>query len=148
MQIERTSPLDPKALILIECSEREQAALYPPEVRFAFSPQQLVDGDVRFFVGCDGETPATCGGYGNYGTYGELKRIYVAPGYRGAGWADALIAACEDHARAEGLAMMRLETGLASPAAIRLYARLGYDDRGPFADYVENGSSVFMEKRL
>ena len=39
-----------------------------------------------------------------------------------------------------------LETGLASPEAIRLYARLGYRETGPFGTYVDNGSSVYMEK--
>ena len=146
--ITRIDPLHPDALVLIDGSEQEQAALYPPHLRSAFSPQQLVDGAVRFFVGHDNGTPASCGGYGHYGGFGELKRIYVAPAYRGAGWSDAIIRACEDHARDEGLPLMRLETGLASPAAIKLYGRHGYLPRGHFGDYVENGSSVFMEKAL
>jgi putative acetyltransferase len=43
---------------------------------------------------------------------------------------------------------MRLETGEASPAALAAYARLGYRRPGPFGAYVENGSSIFMEKAL
>lgn len=146
--ISRIDPLEPDALLLIEGSEREQAALYPPEVRHAFSPRQLVECDVRFFVGRAGDTPVVCGGYANYGTFAELKRLFVAPAYRGAGWADALLQTCESHARGEGLTLMRLETGEASPAALRFYARQGYRRCGPFARYAENGSSVFMEKPL
>jgi len=57
-------------------------------------------------------------------------------------------AALEDAARAQGLALIRLETGQASPEAIRLYARLGYREIGPFGAYRDNGSSIFMEKAL
>ncbi len=43
---------------------------------------------------------------------------------------------------------MRLETGERSTEAIRAYERLGYHRCGPFGAYLENGSSVFMEKPL
>lgn len=148
MVVTRINPMDPKALVLIDGSETEQAALYPPELRSAFSPEQLVAADVRFFIACDGGEPVTCGGYAHCGDFAELKRIYVAPAFRGAGWADALITTCEDHARQEGLGWMRLETGKASPAAVRLYTKLGYLPCGPFGSYRENGSSIFMEKQL
>ncbi|MEO0485349.1 MAG: GNAT family N-acetyltransferase [Pseudomonadota bacterium] len=148
LEITRTDPMHPDALALIDGSEREQSALYPPHLRYAFSPQQLVDGDVRFFVGRDGPTPIVCGGYAVCDGYGELKRIFVAKNHRGQGWADALVTACETTARAEALPLMRLETGLASPAAIAFYTRMGYTQIGPFGAYTENGSSVFMEKTL
>ncbi len=60
----------------------------------------------------------------------------------------AVDAALEAEARARGLDLMRLETGEDSPEAIRAYERVGYARRGPFGDYEENGSSVFMERRL
>ncbi|MEL6914592.1 MAG: GNAT family N-acetyltransferase [Pseudomonadota bacterium] len=148
MDVARIDPLHPDARLLIAGSEAEQSAFYPPEHRYAFSPEELVAGDIRFFLGRAGDAPAVCGGYGSYGAYAELKRVYVAPAHRGQGWADALIAACEAGARAEGLALMCLETGEASPAALKVYARLGYARRGPFGPYAENGSSVFMEKAL
>lgn len=148
MKITRTDPMHPDALTLIAGSEAELSALYDPSVRHAFSPDQLVTGGVRFFVGREGAEPVACGGYALYDGFAELKRIFVPKDKRGAGRADALVARLEAEAAAEGAPLMRLETGLASPEAIAFYTRLGYLRRGPFADYVENGSSVFMEKPL
>ncbi|MEO0761250.1 MAG: GNAT family N-acetyltransferase, partial [Pseudomonadota bacterium] len=72
--------------------------------------------------------------------------IYADPAWRRRGIATTVVAALEAIARAGGATVLRLETGLASPDALALYDRLGYRRRGPFGAYVENGSSVFMEK--
>ena len=146
--IRKVSPLDPAALAMIDGSEREQAALYPAHLRTALHPSELVSQGVRFYVALEGEVPLGCGGYGIYQGYAELKRIYVAPEARGTGVSGAIIEACEAGARAEGQGLMRLETGVASPAAVRLYERHGYRPCGPFGAYKENGSSIFMEKAL
>ena len=148
LSISRDDDLGPDALALIALSEAELASLYPPEVRYAFSPDQLRGAGVRFLVGYDGTAPVACGGVAPLDGYGELKRIFVTLRRRGEGFADAIVGALEDEARDFGLLMMRLETGLASPAAIRFYRRLGYAETGPFGDYVDNGSSVYMEKPL
>ena len=146
--VRKVSPLDPAALRMIDGSEREQAALYPAHLRTALAPEELEAQGVRFFVAFDGAEPVGSGGYGIYGEYAELKRIYVAPDARGKGVSDAVMRACEAAALGEGQALMRLETGHATPAAIRLYQRHGYAVTGPFGSYAENGSSVFMEKAL
>ncbi len=148
LTIRRVSPLGPAALEMIDGSEREQAALYPAHLRTALDPRALVAQEVRFFVAMEGEVPLGCGGFGIYDGYAELKRIYVAPAARGKGVSDAIMRACEAAALAEGQTLMRLETGEATPAAIRLYERHGYARTGPFGAYAENGSSVFMAKAL
>ncbi len=146
--IAKTSPDAPEALALIAGSEAELASLYIPEHRFAFSPQELIDAGVVFLVARENGVPVACGGIAPLDGYAELKRIYVVPERRGSGAAAAILSALEDEARPPGLPLARLETGAASPAAIRLYTREGYTRRGPFGSYAENGSSVFMEKRL
>lgn len=147
-EIRVTAVMTEEALALIAGSEAELASIYPPEVRFAFSPQELVDAQVHFVVAWLDGTPVGCGGFAPLQGYGELKRMFTRPEARGRRIAGAILAALEAEAAARGLPLMRLETGEDSPAAIQAYARAGYARRGPFGDYEENGSSVFMEKRL
>ena len=148
LTITRDDGLGPDALSLIEQSEAELASIYPPEVRYAFSPVELRDAGVLFLVGYANGIPTACGGLALLDGYGELKRIFVRSAARGQGYADAIVAALEVEGREAGIACIRLETGHDSPAAIRLYSRLGYRKIGPFGQYEENGSSVFMEKTL
>ena len=148
LAFEEVAPDHPDALALIAGSEAELSALYAPEHRYAFSPRELIEAGVVFVVARRDGAPVGCGGMAPLDGYGELKRIYVPDAFRGAGVAKALVARLEEIARARRLPLMRLETGEASPEALGLYARLGYARRGPFGGYAENGSSVFMEKRL
>jgi putative acetyltransferase len=80
--------------------------------------------------------------------WGELKRMFVRPSVRGRGIAQRILALLEAAARERGFAVMRLETGVSQPEALRLYERAGYVRRGPFGDYGPDPLSVFMEKRL
>jgi putative acetyltransferase len=61
---------------------------------------------------------------------------------------ERLLAELERRARVDGLLVLRLETGVRQPAAVRLYERAGYARRGPFGDYSDDPLSLFMEKRL
>ncbi len=54
----------------------------------------------------------------------------------------------EDHARELKIPLLRLETGDCLHAASKLYANMGYEERGPYADYKLDPLSVYMEKRL
>ncbi|MEM9045183.1 MAG: GNAT family N-acetyltransferase [Pseudomonadota bacterium] len=146
--LKRDDALGPDALTMIGESEAELASLYPPEVRYAFSPNELRDAGVAFLTAHRDARPIGCGGVAFMTDYAELKRIFVTRSARGTGVADAIVTALEQTAREQNLQVMRLETGEASPEAIRFYMRLGYTRRGPFGSYVENGSSVFMEKHL
>ena len=148
VQLRRDDSLGPNALAMIEESEAELASIYPAEVRYAFSPEQLTDAEVAFLVAYRDGLTVGCGGVAFYDGFAELKRIFVTKAARGARIAGRIIEGLEQIAADADLNLVRLETGEDSPEAIRLYERLGYVRCGPFADYVENGSSVFMEKRL
>lgn len=74
----------------------------------------------------------------------EVKRVYVAPGFRGRGLSRTLMSAAEDVARDAGVRHLVLETGLMQPESLGLYLRLGYDpveSFGVFSD--EPGSRCF-----
>ena len=146
--IAETNPFDPDAVALIDLSEAEQVGLYPAELVFTFSPQQLIDTGATFLVARRDGTPVGCGAIAPCDGYGELKRIFTVPEARGTGVAGAMVKALEATARATGLTLLRLETGEDSPDAVALYTKHGYARCGIFGDYPENPHSVFMEKRL
>ncbi|MEO0914263.1 MAG: GNAT family N-acetyltransferase [Pseudomonadota bacterium] len=148
LRLTRDDALGPDTLAMIAESEAELAGIYPPEVRFAFSPDELRGAGVIMLVAHRGATPVGCGGLAPCAGYGELKRIFVTQSARGTGVVQAILAGLEAEASALGLHRIKLETGTRSPEAIRAYEKCGYRRRGPFGPYVENGSSVFMEKAL
>ena len=53
-----------------------------------------------------------------------------------------------EQALARGCRLLTLETGIHQPEAIALYARHGYQRRGPYGAYPDDPFSVFMEKPL
>ena len=80
--------------------------------------------------------------------HGEIKRMVVVPARRGTGVATALLRRLEAEAMALGLPLLRLETGIARPAAIRFYERSGFAARPPFGQYTADPLSLFFEKTL
>lgn len=79
---------------------------------------------------------------------GELRRMYVDAGARGAGIASALIERIETDAAARGLREIVLEAGRLQHPALALYAKHGYHRVERFGRYVGEPSSVCMAKSL
>jgi GNAT superfamily N-acetyltransferase len=149
VDITRERPDSADAIVLITELESHLEPLYPRESRHGYSVDQLLARAVEFFVLRDADTPVGCGGIQLFGTeYGEVKRMYVRPPYRGRGFGKLLLDRLADHARARGAGVLRLETGIHQPAAIRLYERMGFRRIPPFGDYVEDPLSLFFEKRI
>lgn len=146
--VELANPLDPGPAALLAQSQALQAEIYPPEQNFSLPTEALAAEDIRFFLARDGATSLGTGALKIARGYGEVKAMFTAPEGRGRGVAAAIMRALEDMARDEGLTHLRLETGDELAAAVRLYERFGFSRSGPFGDYVDNGSSVFMEKAL
>jgi putative acetyltransferase len=142
-------PDTPDATALIEELEAHLASFYPAESRHGLSVERLINEGVAFFVlRADGQA-AACGGLKLVGTeYGELKRMYVRPAFRGARFGELLVAHLTAHARAGGVTRLRLETGVLQHAAIRLYERLGFRRIPPFPPYRPDPLSLCFEKVL
>ena len=122
--------------------------MYPPSSNHFLDLDELARPEIRFFVARRSGAPLACGALRIGTGYGEVKRMYVAPGARGQGLGRAILARVEDEAVREGLALMRLETGIHQAEAIALYRASGYVDCGPFGEYRPDPLSRFMEKRL
>jgi putative acetyltransferase len=122
--------------------------LYPAESNHLLPLDALRQPNVTFVIArVDGQI-AGCGAFVHCGEYGELKRMFVLPEYRGRKLGRILLEELEMRMRAAGLVIARLETGIAQPEALGLYVKAGYVRRGPFGDYCEDPLSVFMEKNL
>jgi len=140
----------PEVMGLLAQLDRYLASLYPPEANYIMDVSELLAEDVVFMVARAG-TQAVGTGAARVAadrSYGEIKRMYVDPAYRGERLGVRLLAAVEDHLRARGIALATLETGSTQHEAVRLYERAGYTPRGPFGLYPDNGLSVFYEKAL
>ena len=137
------------AMLLITELEAQLDPLYPRESRHGLSIEQLLAQDVAFFLLRANGEPAGCGGVKLFGDdYGEVKRMYVRPQFRGSGFARMMLLHLEEHARAGGIGILRLETGIHQHAAIGLYERAGFTRIPPFGDYWDDPLSLFFEKRL
>ncbi len=122
---------------------------YPPESRHAFSVEKLVREGVAFFVTRYAGEPAGCGGLKLFGTeYGEVKRMYVRPAYRGLGLGKAMLHRLAEYAQEWQVRVLRLETGIYQTEAIGLYERFGFERRPPFGEYRDDPMSLYFEKSL
>ncbi len=140
---------EPDTLRLVAELDAYLGGLYPAESNHGLTTEQLARPNVRLFLVRHAGEALGCGAFVNVGgAYAEIKRMYVRPASRGLKLGRRLLEFVEDRARVEGLPLARLETGIAQPEALALYERCGYVRRGPFGDYADDPSSVFMEKAL
>jgi len=142
-------PDSPEAMELL--AELDSALFeypYPAESRHAFSVEQLLRESVAFFVASYDEQLAACGGVKLFADYGEVKRMFVRPQFRGKGLGKAILNRLAAHARANRLNILRLETGIYQVEAIGLYDVWGFQRRGPFGLYKDDPNTVYFEKPI
>lgn len=123
-----------------ELAERFEKGFDPAAASAAKDISMAPPGGCFLVVRLHGRAIA-CGGLRTLAPgVGEIKRMWVAPEARGLGVARRLLAALEDHARALGLATVRLDTNRALAEAQSLYRRSGYRpakrfNDNPYADF-------------
>jgi putative acetyltransferase len=149
MRIALESPDQPQVLRLVDALDDYQRPLYPPESHHGIDIDALARPDVLFAVARDDAGDAVgCGAIVLTEAYGEIKRMYVIPSWRGRGVARDLLVFLETEAAARGCRRFALETGVRQAEALALYARMGYVGCAPFGPYTEDPHSVFMHKDL
>ena len=123
--------------------------LYPSESRHGYSVEKLLRQGVAFFVIRENGVPIGCGGVQFFGTdYGEIKRMYVRPQFRGLGFARLMLDHLEEYSRSNGINTLRLETGIHQHDAIALYERAGFRSIPAFGEYKPDPLSRFYEKQI
>lgn len=136
-------------ILLIEELESHLAPFYPATSRHGYSVEKLIKQGVAFFVIRQDGIPAGCGGVQFFGKeYGELKRMFVRPQFRGKGLAKLMLEYLENYTLQHDIPLLRLETGIHQKEAINLYQRMGYQSCPPFGEYTASPLNVFFEKKL
>ena len=147
--------LDPQAAdvkTLVAASDAFYDGLYPTESSHLEALDDLSKPNV-LFVGCrfDGELVASGAAkmlQDDDGSYAEIKRVFVLDNHRGKGLSNQIMSFLENELLSRGVNLFRLETGVKQPAALSLYRKLGYVERGPYGPYELDPYSVFMEKHV
>ncbi len=144
---ERPDTLD--AIRLIEELENELAPHYPSQSRHGYSVEKLLKQNVAFFVTRLNGVAAACGGVQLFGKeYGELKRMFVSPFFRGKGLAKLMLEHLANYTKENEIHLLRLETGIHQHDAIALYEKWGFKKISAFGEYKEDPLSVFFEKKI
>jgi ribosomal protein S18 acetylase RimI-like enzyme len=73
---------------------------------------------------------------------GFITSVSVAKDFMGRGIASALLDRCVERSRQEGMKTIRLEVGLDSPEAIRLYRNFG------FSEIAREGETISMQMEI
>ncbi|MBL0089361.1 MAG: GNAT family N-acetyltransferase [Ideonella sp.] len=146
----RLEPADqPEVLALIDALDAYQKPLYPAESHHGIDVRALSQPEVLFAVVRDEAGAAmACGAVVLGAQWGEVKRMFVQPAWRGQGVSQRLLDFLQTEAIARECRQLMLETGILQPEALGLYERAGFVRRGPFGDYAEDPLSVFMQKDL
>ena len=126
-------------------------AVTPPESIHALPLEGLRSPAITFWSVWEGDELLGCGALKELDVKsGEVKSMRTAPLHRGRGVGSRMLEHIIDEARRRAYDVLNLETG-AMPEfapARALYARYGFEVRGPFADYTDDPNSVFMTKKL
>ncbi|HZF98045.1 MAG TPA: GNAT family N-acetyltransferase [Pseudoxanthomonas sp.] len=123
----------------------------PPESVHALDLARLRRPEITFWTVWEGGALVGCGALKALeATHGEIKSMRTAAGHQRKGVAATLMRHILQVARERGYRRLSLETG--SPNAFvparAMYERFGFEECGPFADYVEDPYSAFMTIEL
>ena len=144
--------LDPDTKIaedLIRDLDRYLLDLYPVESNHLDSIEELSQPYVHLLGAFENDRALGCGAVKLLPDgYAEIKRIFVSTEARGKGVGRALLCALEKIAVDSGYSLLRLETGVHQPEALRLFETNGFVRTNRFGKYPDDPLSVFMEKRL
>jgi GNAT superfamily N-acetyltransferase len=135
-------------LLIRELDDHLLAHPYPPQSRHAYSVDKLLRERVVFFVTYYDGQLAGCGGIKMFVDYGEVKRMFVRPIFRGKGLGKAMLNHLAEYVRIRQVLVLRLETGIYEVEAIGLYESIGFRRISPFGEYQEDPLSIYLEKSL
>jgi len=139
----------PVAQQLIAAVQQEYVLRYGSPDATPVDPSEFNRPDGRFVVGYVDAVAVAMGGVRRVDAEAvEIKRMYVAPEFRGRGFSRVVLAHLESLARELGATRVLLETGPMQPEAIRLYETSGYALVEGFGHYQCEPDAVAFGKTL
>ncbi|RLQ92399.1 GNAT family N-acetyltransferase [Falsibacillus albus] len=123
----------------------------PPESIHALDLTKLQQPNITFWTAWEEGELLGCGAIKELDAeHGEIKSMKTASNHVRKGVAKRLLKHIMAEAKLRGYKRLSLETGSmeAFEPAKKLYASMGFEYCGPFADYMEDPYSVFMMKEL
>jgi putative acetyltransferase len=151
MRIELDDVTRPQVLALLSEHLANMHELSPADRVFALDFSKLRQSDITFWTVWEGDLLLGCGALKALSpTHGEVKSMRTPANLRRRGAGRAVLETIIQTARQRGYEMLSLETGSHPDfgKAHALYRAAGFVPCGPFADYVEDPHSVFMNLRL
>lgn len=156
IQIDRDDPARADVHQLLSEHLADMFATSPAESVHALDHSALSGPSIRFWTAREEGNLLGCGALTllnsapGSGSHGEIKSMRTMASARGRGVATLMLRHILDDARTRNLERLYLETGTEDyfAPARRLYERHGFTECPPFADYVLDPNSVFMELRL
>lgn len=150
IELQTASPDDVDAVRLIEELNMHLNDLYDPDDNhFSLDGAQVTGANGVFLLGrVDGE-PAGCGAVRlTPESWGEIKRMFVRPGFRGLGLGRLILTRLESEARDRGATRLVLEMGASQPEAGGLYRSVGFSETPCWGEYLATPASVCLGKDL
>jgi putative acetyltransferase len=142
---------DPQVIALLREHLAGMADLSPPESIHALDLDGLRHPGIWFWSAWRDGVLLGCGALKALdAAHGEVKSMRTASAHRRAGIGQAILQHILDEARRRGYRRLSLETGSMDgfAPARRLYARAGFVECAPFADYTDDPNSVYMTRLL
>ena len=151
MEIRTDDLSGPEIAALLEEHLASMRTISPPESVHALPIERLRGPQITFWSAWENDELLGCGALKQLDAeHGEIKSMRTARQHLRRGIASAMLRHIVSEAQQRGYRRLSLETGSqgAFEPARQLYARAGFTACAPFADYVEDPSSVFMTKEL
>ncbi|UKA70652.1 GNAT family N-acetyltransferase [Arthrobacter sp. FW306-06-A] len=156
ISIDRDSPTRQDVHLLLSEHLADMYATSPAESVHALDHSALAAPSITFWTAREDGNLLGCGALKLLGSptgpvrQGEIKSMRTTASARGRGVATLMLGHILEDARTRNIERVYLETGTEDyfAPARRLYAKHGFTECPPFADYVLDPNSVFMELRL
>lgn len=137
IEIRPTDLSEPEVVALLELHHGEMQQFSPPGTCHVLDLSGLRVPEIDVFAAWGADRLLAIGAIRRHDGFAEIKSMRAHPDARGTGAGKAMLTHLLDHARAQGFASVKLETGSGPvfEAAVGLYRNFGFQPCGPFAGY-------------